>query len=144
MVLNRFDLKSLRLWGITFALPFPFYWSSSTLLYLSIRSLSWHTLVTGLPVKDSLNPCSLGRLTLKVLMAMSSKSPFISLYISQYLSEYVFKVSPFRMDRDSREFKGLGNFITRDKMGTEGLSELLEGIYGISPQTVKPPHCHKS
>ena len=48
------------------------------------------------------------------------------------------------MDRDSREFKGLGNFITRDKMGTEGLSELLEGIYGISLQTVKPPHRHKS
>ena len=37
--------------------------------------------------------CSVGNLTLKVLMATSSKSPSISLNISQYLSKYVFRVS---------------------------------------------------
>ena len=43
---------------------------------------------------------------MKVLMAISSKSPFVSLNIFQYLSEYVFKVSPFRIDMDNRESKG--------------------------------------
>ena len=40
-----------------------------------------------------------------------SKSPSISLYISQYLSEYAFKVSPSRMDRDSSESKGLDTLL---------------------------------
>ena len=61
---------------------------------------------TGNRFTSHLNPCSLGRPTLKMLMTTSSKSPSISLYISQYLSEYVFRVSPFHMDRDSSESKG--------------------------------------
>ena len=55
--------------------------------------------------------CSLGRSILKVLMTTFSKSPSISLYISQYLSEYAFRVSPSCMDRDSSESKGLGTLL---------------------------------
>ena len=108
LLLYQSDLKSLISWRITLAFHFPYCCSSSTLLYLSIRSMSWRTLVTGLPIKDFLKPCSTGRPTLKVLMATSSKSPSISLNISQYLSGYVFKVSPYRMDKDSRETKDRG------------------------------------
>ena len=63
-------------------------------------------LVIGFPVKDFHKPCLVGRPTLKELTAMSSTSPSISLYISQYLSGYVFRVSPSRMDKDSGESKG--------------------------------------
>jgi len=45
---------------------------------------------------------------MKVLMATSSKSLSISLNISQYLSEYVFRVSLSHMDKDDKEFKGQG------------------------------------
>ena len=106
LLLYQFDLKSILSWGMTLALPFPCYWSSSTLLYLSIWSMSWRILVTGFPVKDFHKPCLVGRPTLKELTAMSSTSPSISLYISQYLSEYVFRVSLSRMDKDSGESKG--------------------------------------
>ena len=41
---------------------FRCYW---TLLYLSIWSTSWCTLVTGLPIRDFFKSCSIGRLTLK-------------------------------------------------------------------------------
>ena len=105
------DLKSLPFWGITFPYPFPCSWSSSTLLYLSIRSISYRTLVTDLPVKDFLKPCSVGRPLLKVLMATSSKLLSISLYISQYLSEYAFRVSPSRMDNDNNELRGWGTLV---------------------------------
>ena len=91
--------------------PFPCYWFSSTLLYLLIRSMSYRTLVIGLPVKDFFKSCSAGRPTLKVLMTTSSKSPPVSLNISQYLSEYVFRVSPSHMDKDSRESKGRGTLL---------------------------------
>ena len=37
-------------------------WCSSPRLYLSIRSISWRTLVAGFPVRDFLKPCSAGRL----------------------------------------------------------------------------------
>ena len=111
LLLYRSDLKSLISWRITIAIPFPCCWSSLTLLYLSIQSMSWHTLVAGFPVKDFLKPCSVGRPTLKVLMAISSKSPSISLNISQYLSEYVFRVSPSLMVKDSRESKGQGTLL---------------------------------
>ena len=111
LLLNRLDLKSLISWGITFVLPFPCCWTSSTLLYLSIRSMSWITLVTGLLVRDFLKLCLVGRQTLKVLMAMSSMSPSISLYISQYLFEYVFRVSSSHMDKDSSESKGWGTLL---------------------------------
>ena len=73
--------------------------------------MSWRTLVTGFPVKDFLKPCSVERPTLKVLLATSSKSPSISFYISQYLSEYVFRVSPSCMDKDSNESKGQGTLL---------------------------------
>ena len=106
LLLYRSDLKSLPFWRITFYFPFPCSWSSSTLLYLSIRSISCHTLVTGLLVKDFLKACLVGRPLLKVLMAMSSKLPSISLYISQYLSEYAFRVSPLCMDNDNNELRG--------------------------------------
>ena len=69
LLLYRSDLKSLLSWEITFSFPLPCNWSSSTRLYLSSRSISWHTLVAGLPVRDFLKPCSTGRLFLKVLMA---------------------------------------------------------------------------
>ena len=62
--------------------PLPCCYSSSTLLYLSIQTMSWGTLVTGFPVKDFLKSCLVGRSTLKVLMATLSKSPSISLNIS--------------------------------------------------------------
>ena len=89
----------------------PCYWSSSTLLDLSIWFISWRTLVTGLPIRDLLKPCLARRLTLKVLIATSSKSPSISLNISQYLSEYIFKVSPSHMDKDNKESKGWGTLL---------------------------------
>ena len=59
-------------------------------------------------IRDFLKLCSAGRPTLKVLMATSLKSPSISLNIARYLSEYVFRVSLSRMDKDSRESKGWG------------------------------------
>ena len=108
LLLNWSDLKSFLSWGTIFALPLPNCWFSSTLLYLSIRSMSWHRLVTSFPMRDFLKLCSVGRPLLKVLMATSSKLPSISLYISQYLFEYAFKVSLSRMDKDSRESKGRG------------------------------------
>ena len=73
-LLYRSDLKSLLSWEITLALHFPYCWSSSTLLYLSIWFMSWRTLVTDFPVRDFLKPCSTGKLTLKVLRPTSSKS----------------------------------------------------------------------
>ena len=39
------------------------------------------------------------------------KLPSISLYISQYLSEYAFRVSPSYMDKDSKESKGRGTLL---------------------------------
>ena len=54
------NLNSLISWGITLAFLFPCYWSSSTLLYLSIWFMSWRTLVTGCQLKTSLNCARLG------------------------------------------------------------------------------------
>ena len=76
-------------------------------------------------------------------MATSSKLPSISLYISQYMSEYVFRVSPSRMNKDNRESKGRGTG-TCDKTGAKCPSELLERIYRINPQAVEPSHRHGS
>ena len=44
-------------------------------------------------------------------MATSLKSPSISLNISQYLSEYVFRVSLSHMVIDNREFEGRGTLL---------------------------------
>ena len=111
LLLYRSDLKSFLSWGITLAFPFPCCWSYSILLYLLTWSINWRKLVTGLPVKDFLKPCSGGRPTLKVLIVTSSKSPSISLNISQYLSTYTFTDSPFLMDMDSRESRGWGTLL---------------------------------
>ena len=103
--------------------------------------MSWHTLVTGLPVKDFLNPCSVGKLTLKVLMVISSKSPSISLYISQYLYEYVFKVSPSRTDKDSGESKGRGTLLQVIKRESKAWVSSLKEFTELA---LKPPHRQKS
>ena len=91
--------------------PFPYCWSTSILLHLSTLSISCRKLVTGLPVRDFLKPCSEGRPTLKVLIASSSKLPSISLNISQYLSAYDFTDSPSLIVIDSRESKGWGTLL---------------------------------
>ena len=62
-------------------------------------------------VKDFLKPCSDGRLTLKVLIATTSKSASISLNISQYLLAYAFIDSPSLIDMDNRESKGWGTLL---------------------------------
>ena len=73
--------------------------------------MSWRTLLTSFPIKDFLKPCLVGRLALNVLMATSSKFSSISLNISQYLSEYIFRVFPSRMVIDNRESKGWGTLL---------------------------------
>ena len=102
LLLYLSHLKSLLSWGITLTFPFPYCWSSSTRLYSSIRSISWRTLLVGFLVNDFLKSCSAGRPALIVLIVMSSKFPSISLNISQYLLEYVFKVSPSHMVMDNK------------------------------------------
>ena len=117
LLLYLFNPKSLLSWGITLAFPFPYYWSSSIRLYSLIQSINWCTLLTDFLAKDFLKSCLVGRPTLNVLIATSSKSLLISLNISQYLSEYVSKVSHSRMDIDNRESKGqetLLHMIKRD------------------------------
>ena len=63
-------------------------------------------------------------------MATSSNSPSISLNVSQYLFEYVFRVSPSFMDKDSREAKGRGTLLhvmKRDlNAWVSSLKELME------------------
>ena len=93
-LLYRSDLKSLLSWEITLALHFPYCWSSSTLLYLSIWFMSWRTLVTGFLIRDFLKPCSTGKLTLKVLRPTSSKShlshcTFSSIYLSMLSGSFL-------------------------------------------------------
>ena len=73
--------------------------------------MSWRNLVTSLPVRDFLKPCSDGKPTLKVLIATSSKSPSISLNIFQYLSEYAFTDSPSLIDMDNKDSRGWGTLL---------------------------------
>ena len=98
--------------------------------------MSWRILVIGFPVKDFLEPCSAGRLNLKVLMATSLKLPSISLNIYQYRSEYVFRVSPSLVDRDIKEAKGWGallHVIKRDlNVWVSSLKELMEPTFKLS------------
>ena len=93
-------------------------------------SMSQPILLTGFLVNDFLKSCSASKPTLKVLMATSSKSPSISLNIFQYLSEYVFRVSPSRMVIDNREFKGWGTLLHVIKQDSNAqvssLKELIE------------------
>ena len=92
--------------------------------------MSWRTLSAGFFVKDLLKSCSIGKPTLKVLIATSSKFPSISLNISQYLSKYVFGVSPFHMAIDSGESKGRWSLLQVTKWAPKALvsswKELIE------------------
>ena len=92
--------------------------------------MSWCTLLASFLVKDFLKSFSACKLTLKVLIATSSKFPFISLNIFQYLSEYVFRVSPSRMAIDNRESKGRGTLLQVTKRAPKALvsswKELIE------------------
>ena len=105
----------------TLAFHFPCCWSSSTCLYSSIQSMSWHILLTGFLVKDFLRSCSAGKPTLKVLIATSSKFSSISLNISQCLSKYVFRVSPSRIVINSRESKGRETLLQVTKQAPNAL-----------------------
>ena len=132
LLLYLSDLKFLLSLGTTLAFPFPFpyYWFSLTRLYSSIRSMSWRTLLAGFLVNDFLKSCSASRPTLKVLIATLSKFSFISLNISQYLSEYVFRVSPSRIVMDNRDSKGWKTLlqITKRELNAlvSSLKELIE------------------
>ena len=61
---------------------------------------------------------------------MSSKFLLISLNIFQYLSEYFFRVSPYRMVMDNKESKGQGTLlqVTKQDPNTQvnSLKELIE------------------
>ena len=72
IVLVWLEISPLLRDHLSLSFPFPCSWSSLTLLYLSIRFISWRTLATGLPVRDFLKSCSTGRSALKVLMVTSS------------------------------------------------------------------------
>ena len=92
--------------------------------------------MTGLPVRDFLKPYSDGRPTLKVLIATSSKSPSISLNISQYLLAYAFTDSPSLIDMDNKEFKGWGTLLhvmNREQNDwVNFLKELMEFVLSLS------------
>ena len=96
--------------------------------------MSRRILLIGFLVNDFLKSCSAGRPTLKVLMAMSLRSPPISLNISQYLSEYVFRVTPSRMVIDNRESKGRGTLLQVTNWApnalVSSLKELIEPYLG--------------
>ena len=67
-------------------------------------------------------------------MAISSKSPFISLNISKYLSEYIFKVSPFHMAIDNREFKGRGTLLHVMKWDPKARVSSLKESMELAPK----------
>ena len=91
--------------------------------------MSWRTLVVDFLVNDFLKSCSMGRETLKVLIATSSKFRSISLNISQYLSKYVFRVYPSRMVMDNKESKGRGTLLQVTKRDPNArVSSLKESI----------------
>ena len=83
----------------------------------------------------------LEKLSLKVLMATSSKSPSISLNISQYLSKYVFfKVSPSLMDKDNKEANGRGTLLQVMKRASNAWvsssKELIESALKLSKHLI--------
>ena len=96
--------------------------------------MSWRTLVASFQVKDFLKPCLVGMLTLEVLMATSSKSPSISSNISQYLSKYVFRVSPSHMVKDNRESKGRGILLQVIKRELNAWVSLLKEFMEPAPR----------
>ena len=105
----RPEIPALLKDNLSLPLPLLLVFLNPFILINSVHELAYTG--TGFLVNDFLKPYSVGRPTLKVLMATSSKSPSISLNISQYLSEYVFRVSPSRMVKDSRESKGQGTLL---------------------------------
>ena len=109
VVFVRLEIPHLLRDNLT--LPLPCCWSSSTFLYSSMWFVRRRTLLTNFLVKDFLKSCLVGRLTLKVLTTTSSRSSSISLKISQYMSEHVFRVSLSRIDIDNSEFKGRGTLL---------------------------------
>ena len=90
-------------------------------------------LLTSFLVKDFLKSCSAGSLILKVLIATSSKFLSISLKISQYLLEYVFRVSHSHIVIDNKESKGRGTLLQVTKRApnalVSSLKELIEPSY---------------
>ena len=76
-----------------------------------MRSMSWCMFEVDYIVNNFLNLCSTRSPTLKVLTATSSKLPSTSLYVSQYRSEEVLKVSPSFIDIDCNESSGLGTLL---------------------------------
>ena len=82
----------------------------------------------GFLVKDFLKSCSAGKPTLKVFITTSSKFPSIWLNISQYLLEYVFRVSPSHMVMDSRESKGRGTQLQVTKQAPNALVSSLKEL----------------
>ena len=94
--------------------------------------MSWRTLLVGFLVKDFLKLFSVSRPTLKVLIATSSKFLSISLNISQYLLEYIFRVSPSRMVIDNRESKGRGTLLQVTKRALNTLMSSLKELIELS------------
>ena len=106
--LKQSSRGSFHLGAKTFTFPLPRTWLSSILLYSSILSINWCISCMSFIMRDFLRSKFIGSPTLKVRTGTSSKSPLISLKNSQYLSEYVFKDSPFLIAIESKESKGLG------------------------------------
>ena len=91
--------------------------------------------MTGLPVRDFLKPWLDRRLTLKFLIATSSKLPSISLNISQYLLAYAFTDFPSLIDMDNKESRGWGTLLhvmnRKQNNWVSFLKELMEFV--LSP-----------
>ena len=84
-------------------------------------------------MRDFLKPCSVGSPLLNVLIATASWLSSRSLYTSQYLSEYAFRVSPSCMDKDNSEPRGLGTLVLvikrEQKSRVSYLYELMEFVF---------------
>lgn len=65
------------------ALALPYYWSSFSLLFRSIRSINLFIFVTGFRANEALRSKSMGSPTLNVLAVIPPLSPLILLYNSQ-------------------------------------------------------------
>lgn len=93
--------ESLLYWEEVGALPLPCSLSSSNLLCSSILLISWCMFSGGHMVRESLNFDSCGSSSLNVLTATCSFPFHISLYSSQYLFAYDWKVSPLPILMDN-------------------------------------------
>ena len=68
-------------------------------------------------------------------MATSSKSLSISSNISQYLSEYVFRVSPSHMAIDNRESRGRGTLL---QVTNWDLNALVSSLKELIEPSLRP------